>query len=128
MKLHIQRDPLGRGITFWIYNALDGIGPYSPVIDRFNLDQIDDLASQRIREFLDVAEDNKWAAYGLEDRIFARAIGMCFQRIQDTMPDIFDEEAVFLCPEPLAVSLSVSTEPILIREWIEMFPPKKEEA
>ncbi len=122
MKLYIKKDTFGRGIILWLFSEGDGIGPYLPARDPFNLESIDSLAQQRLAEFLDVADDQNWDAYGIEAAQFARAISYCLDKIQRAIPPAFDEECVFVCPQPLAHALSIRETPIPVSEWLSIFP------
>jgi len=128
MKLHIQTDKNGQGNCLFIFHEADGIGPHSCSGHNFGIETIDASARQQIRELLDVAEQGNWEEKCMDVPELARAISSCFERILLTMPKAFDEEPVFVCPEPLATALSISTNPIALKDWLEKFPSKSKEA
>ena len=119
MKLHIQNYQQSLGIL-WI--SRDEIGPQFPSGDPFNLAQIDPLAQRRLLELLQIADEDGWDAYGHEVLEFARMVSICLERIQKKTPEAFDEESVFVCPEPLAKALAMPTTPINLCDWLSKFP------
>ena len=122
MKIYTQLDQFGRGIVFWIFDESDGIGPYLPSRDPFGLRNIDSKAEGQLRQLLEVAQKETWRARGWSAQELASRISEALVQVGQTLPS-FDEEPVFVCPEPLTVDLGLPNQPVAASQWISDFPP-----
>ena len=123
LKLHVELDRFDRGIVLWVVRADLPIGHYLPGNDPHGMARIDEEAVANLLELLELAESGDWGDSGADADGLAHRISSCLQRVEETLPEGFDEPSELVIPNPLAKELRLDAQPIQVSAWLRRFPP-----
>ena len=122
MNIHIELDPHGRGIVFWIADDQTGSGATVHARDPYNVNSIDFSAEERLRKLLQIATDDNWSAYGFKPTEFASAISQILTDLSSQFSQILKDTPSFRIPDPLRIALSETQAVLTVDEWINRYP------